>query len=238
MARIKPYKKEACAGKKMRKIKPSNPPNIPALMKQSGSERVLSFVRKTAEKMGPTPPKVAKGWVATVLVAWCGQTIFEEIKTSGRKIELVWRVYHTRFFGYGVIPREDQEDDIVADFRDQIREELRVYNHKTSSSRKKHEIKKKGGQLVKEEVTPADADTKDPWSLEGAKLWNEKTARKNVDVKRLPTVKREAKKENHAPRRVSNIHDIITIDDTDEDTVGGDDFPFSLPDEAFSGMFM
>lgn len=245
MARVKKasVKKEVASAKKGEKTL-----KMKQVMTDPEYKTLKAFIVKKATEMYPTDEKLARNWVAAVLKGWAGNRTFEKIRTNERKMEVAFRIWKSRFFGYGLYGPEKEN---VEEYRAQLKEELKMFDHKASKARKKHEKKKRESvQGIK------DSTNEDSWTVEAAKLANDRTVNKNVDVRktiRAPSAAKKGKKkapptpkEAKAPPIIKQ--EIITIDDDtkeeseeessdEESEEESDPFPFEQPsDEAIANI--
>ena len=105
-----------------------------ALLAEPGNERMKLFIEKKVLEMSPTDPKVARRWCLQLYMGWCGKRIFNRIKMSERKMEIVWRRFKLSFVGYGTNVSPDEE--AIEIFRDMVTEELKAVEQKAKLARK------------------------------------------------------------------------------------------------------
>ena len=155
-----------------------------ALLAEPGNERMKLFIEKKVLEMSPTDPKVARRWCLQLYMGWCGKRIFNRIKMSERKMEIVWRRFKLSFVGYGTNVSPDEE--AIEIFRDMVTEELKAVEQKAKLARKKYVETKSKSERPPTPPPQVQEDTSqlDNFSLEAIKLQNEHTVNKNIDVAR------------------------------------------------------
>lgn len=123
----------------------------------------------TSEEM---KPEVVRRWTYQLLAKWSGPALFAEVSKNQRKMEIVHKIWKTSFFGYGLECPPPKE--VLHSFRRALRAELAVHNAKVSLSRQKYN--EKTGRAS----PPKYPEQPHYFTLEAAKLSNERTLKKNI----------------------------------------------------------
>ena len=141
-------------------------------------EAARVFVNKKSCEITPMNSLDAKEWLVRLLRGWCGPKFWNEISTNNRKMEMVFKVWKTDYYGYGLEKMPGKP--VLQEFRGRIGVELHKMNLAAQAARQKHLTNKK----LELPESGEDAYV-DYFVQERAKLANPRTIRKTV-VRRKP----------------------------------------------------
>ena len=164
--------------------------NIDKILSIERHKTLRIFIDKKVAEMSFSSPgmrKTGKRWLFKVVRVYSGKEVWNDICSNLRKMECVYKVWMTRFHGYGL--EKNLGVKIIGRFRTEASAELRRMNQKAVASRKKYDEKKK-----KQEEVYSDDDAVDYFNMERVKLWNNRTSKKNIAPK-IPTIDKRAYEE-------------------------------------------
>lgn len=140
--------------------------------------------------MAPLAPTTVKLWLYRLLRMWCGDEMWHDIRTNQRKMEAIFKLWKTQFFGFGLQKLPGRK--IMDHFRVQARAVIAEQTARANEARRKSVERMEGEE-------PADY-----YNMESAKLWNIHTTRKTL----LPYSPEKENYSYNAPkpraRRISN----------------------------------
>ena len=191
------------------------------IMSSNPSDAVRSFVLKKAGELKHLKKIDARMWVLRIIKTWSGPTLWKEVKTNQRKMEIVYKCWTKKFFGYGL--HEDPPHEVAIVFRAMVKREVDLMSERAQTARKKYEAKNPNSKV---DEFFSDDDGWDYYNQESAKLWNVRTQNKQVaphkqkhNTPRKPILKRKvitnpymkksARKKKTTARRVSYGEDRI-----------------------------
>lgn len=162
--------------------------DVELILSDPDNYQVKTYCEKKCEEFTFLNAKTAKLWVLVVLRTWSGLSIWKEIKTNQRKMEVVYKYWKQHFFGFGVYVAPDKTVVNCKHFRKGAKDALEAFNNKASVSREKYTSTQPKVESPTEKSSKSPVETY--FNVEVAKLSNERTK------KRRPVYNPYLKKKN------------------------------------------
>ena len=144
------------------------------ILANPANDTVKVFVERKALELSALTKCLAEQWLLTIIRTWAGPKIWEHTYNNQKKLDVVYKCWKTSFYGFGL--EENADPDVLRAFRKTVRKELDELNDRMNESRRRYLIMT--GKLVPEQYS--DGKQKDYCNQEAAKLFNERTSKKNI----------------------------------------------------------